>query len=100
MTEEVEIDNEAEVEIDNDVPKEIEITDSVPVPTFTRRHKYPFASLDVNDSFLIENPTGSELKKTRSRVASAACAFKRAHEPKWKFTTRLEGAGVRIWRVA
>ena len=68
----------------------IAVEKDIPVPTVRARvSKYPYASLEINDSFVIENGnlqhvcnlnyiTGKKLNK--------------------KFICRTEGSNVRVWR--
>jgi hypothetical protein len=69
----------------------IKIEKNVPMPTarFTKKI-YPFSEMEVGDSFLAKNGT----------VARAANGFSKYHKNGWRFATRKEGEGVRIWRIA
>jgi len=58
-----------------------------------RRPKYPFASMEIGDSFLAEGDT----RDTKWRAADAA--YKIGRKLGWQFTARKEGYDVRIWRV-
>lgn len=74
----------------------IKVERGVPAPTrSTARAKYPFASMEVGDSFFIksERPTHE-----RGRVSAAACAYAKKHEV--KFSTKVFDTGVRTWRIA
>ena len=57
--------------------------------------KYPWRKMDVGDSVFFDN----EPDKTQSNPAAAARLFSRKN-PEFKFATRSEGNGVRVWRVA
>lgn len=57
--------------------------------------KYDFASMQIGSSrFYPDQP-----KRTQSAVCLAAHAFSRSRGREWRFVTRSEGSGVRIWRV-
>ena len=73
----------------------IEITDAVPMPaqiaTRGRRNKYPFAELGVGDSFVVA---------VRDAASVRVSAVTASRKTGFKFTTRIEGDSVRIWRVS
>lgn len=71
----------------------VEIEKNVPMPkeTNTGVPKYPFARMELGDSIFTEK-TGSRL------VRSAAYSFGKYHG--WRFASRKEGEGLRIWRIA
>ena len=58
--------------------------------TWTR---YPFAIMDVGDSFLIEGDNSHEWK--RARTAASTYGGRNGA----KFASRIVGNGLRIWRV-
>lgn len=68
------------------------IEDNVPPP---RRlpQVYPFAKMKVNQSFFVPGVS-------RSNVYGAATTFAAQANNGWRFTTRLEKGGIRIWRIA
>lgn len=67
------------------------IEKNVAIPARTTTPKYPFRDMKVADSFVVADGGKG--------VAVAASAFaRRNHE--YKFVTRKEGDGVRIWRIA
>jgi len=72
-----------------------EIEKNIPVPANfiegegQKRCKYPFAELDVGDSFYVT---------WRKRTRFAVSTYCRIHAPK-KFICREEGTGYRVWRV-
>ena len=57
------------------------------------RDKYPFARMEVGDSFLIINPDWVK------NLRSAAHMYAKRH-PGVKFTVRRHGAGWRVWRLS
>lgn len=55
---------------------------------------YPFARMNVGDSFAIKTDT------MRQRVSSAVCHYVRENEPELKFTVRrVDDGGWRCWRM-
>jgi hypothetical protein len=58
---------------------------------------YPFAELEVNQSFLIDC-LNEERLEVGKRARSAAYNFGRRHGS--KFIARVVDGGVRVWRVA
>jgi hypothetical protein len=70
------------------------IEKTVPIPKTSGKGGgiYPFATMEVGDSFLI--PDGSKnINSVRSAVTQAARRNGR------KFTTRLTDSGLRVWRI-
>jgi hypothetical protein len=69
-----------------------QITKGLPIPKISagRPAIYPFAVLEVGDSFFSDN-------QGVANVRSAACAFARNH--KVRFIVRKEGEGARCWRI-
>jgi len=66
---------------------EIKIEKGVPVPLGGRgRAKYPWRQMKVGDSFF-----APATRRINPRMAEQSTGF--------KFATRVEGDGVRIWRV-
>ena len=71
---------------------EAKIEKNVPVPK-TRGSKYPFAQMEVGDSFY-------EPSRQTTHLVSASYTFRRRHNLlDWKFVARKENYGARIWRV-
>ena len=69
-----------------------QITKGLPIPKISagRPAIYPFAALEVGDSFSAGNEEAGKVRR-------AASAFSRNH--KVRFTVRKEGEGVRCWRI-
>jgi hypothetical protein len=67
-----------------------EIEKGVPVSPRVRTHKYPFASMEIGDSFYSEGKTTAALLQAARHV--------RRHKG-FEFKARQEGDGARIWRV-
>lgn len=76
----------------------ITIEKHIPVPTKTldTRTKYPFAMMDVGDSFFVERPEGTDLKQLINRMRlNSGNAARRLN---YKFVIAVDGDGVRVWR--
>jgi hypothetical protein len=69
------------------------IVRDVPVPPKRNENlrRYPFADMEVGDSFTV--PADRMLS-----ARSAASRFQQSHQG-WAFVTRIEGERARIWRV-
>lgn len=65
--------------------------DAGPMPASKTRGKYPWAAMDVGDSFLF--PPSTNFAHEASRSASVRFAPK-------KFVTRISPEGRRCWRIA
>ena len=71
----------------------------VALPDRVEQSKYPFAEMEVGDSFL----TGaSDLQVDRDSVGSRAFAasWRYGRKHNMKFASRREGEFFRIWRIA
>lgn len=82
----------------------IKIDKGVPMPTAAtagRVKQYPFAEMDVGDSFFVATQ-GGDIRKTQVRIAGNASAARRANKAcaGRKFATRQVEGGVRVWRTA
>ena len=69
------------------------IQKDVPLPARQRASKYPFADMDIGDSFYLSQYL------SRGSVKAAAHAFGKKQSPIRKFVVRKENTGARIWRV-
>ena len=73
---------------------EIKIERGVPMPhRVARQRKYPFAQMDVGDSFLV--PLDGV---DRIRVQNSVCSTARGVSGR-KFCTSMVEGGVRVWRI-
>lgn len=66
-------------------------------PTGIKTHEYPFADMEVGDSFFVE-----DIGK-RSSVSSAAVSFagrQAGYGKTFRASIRRDGTGLRVWRVA
>lgn len=63
-----------------------------------RKSKYPFSLMKVDDSFLVQC---HEKRKRNIQTSLMGCAnrWKEKNKKNWKFTTREETNGIRIWRI-
>lgn len=68
---------------------------------------FPFASMDVGESFKVAPPPGEPLIYTQNAVSGAASTFSKRRAAEYpaiqppKFTTRQQKGGfVRCWRIA
>ena len=74
-------------------PRLIAIERSVPVPDRTHtRGLYPWRQMKPGDSFAVGHISPH-------RLGNAARSFAAYHGNGWKFTTRTEGHGARVWRI-
>lgn len=74
----------------------------IPVPKATRAgrsgSKYPFAQMEVGESFLVGlNAKGEPL--SQGTVRSALGAFSKRNPNSGKFAVRDTDQGVRVWRT-
>lgn len=67
-----------------------QIEANVPIPEPRKRHAYPYAELQVGESFWV---TGIKMQSLCNLNLRQSKALGR------KFVCRKEGDGVRIWRV-
>jgi hypothetical protein len=68
----------------------IAIEKNVPVPELKERNSYPYKSMDVGDSFFVEDTTTRIMSNNNYRAGKT---YER------KFVARREGNGVRVWRT-
>lgn len=74
------------------------IEKGIPVPPRNKWTNYPFPKMEVNDSVLMLPKDGESMLKFRERVTAAVVYTKRG--TKKIFTTRkVDGGGIRVWRV-
>ena len=68
------------------------IEKDVALPKHARTSKYPFADMEIGDSFAAPN-------STRQGLYTAAYNWAKAEGAGKKFIVREEGKGARIWRT-
>ena len=89
------------------------IEKNVPIPDAAlrrgRHSLYPFADMQVGDSFVVPYPREARssedritlARMTKNRLTNAISIFrKREGNAEKGFTTRAEDGGVRVWRIA
>lgn len=85
--------------------KEIKVEKRVkipPRPRPSRTCRYPFARMEVNDSFSVPAPKDSKgATKVQSAIGASARNFAKTHKG-FRITTRRapEGGSIRCWRIA
>ena len=74
---------------------EFEIEKNVPKPVTMKAYhsKYPFGTMEVDDSFLIPNA------KVEEKIWVRQAASHYAKRNNVKFVTRTTDEGLRVWRV-
>lgn len=76
------------------------IEKGIPMPTKNawKDHPYPWDSIEVGDSFLMEEKEDGEI--LRARVWASFCAFRRQNSKfKMKIRTMKLPEGLRVWRT-
>jgi hypothetical protein len=85
------------------------ITKNIPIPPVSGKGRdalYPFAQMDIGDSFAApaEGYTKTGKPRTAERVrgvlVNCARGYAAKHNPTAKFATRVIGNTVRVWRTA
>lgn len=71
----------------------LEIDKGIPRPASLRAAKYPWAALEIGDSFFVPSVNGA----THNVASVASWAGKRHGK---KFSSRTVDGGVRVWRIA
>lgn len=83
---------------------EFQIERNIPLPAKRKspgaRAKYPYAGMDVGDSFHVVPAAGKGLDRARAGLHCSANAWALRRGGAWKFTVRVEGNGLRCWRIA
>ena len=66
-----------------------------------RRRIYPFDKMNVGDSFhiSIENRKNNNLNYLRNSLLGSANSWANRHRKDYRFITKIQEAGVRIWRI-
>jgi hypothetical protein len=79
------------------VAEQFKIEKGVPLPSWQTgragQSKYPFADLQVGDSFLVPH-----FAKT-SQMSALIGRWQRTHSNQRFATRKVEGGGVRVWRI-
>lgn len=81
--------------------------EKIPLPTIDNRGRpseYPFAQMEVGDSFDAPRDMGNNASGTDKRqnaIGNSARGYAKRHNPTAKFTARLiDENTVRCWRIA
>ena len=81
----------------------IKVDKNIPIPAIkTKESKYdfPFAYMDINDSFLIETTKDNEVALIRSNLPHVLNRFNKQNNSNIRITTRTVPDGIRVWRIA
>lgn len=74
----------------------------IPLPKTNRPgrtgSKYPFAQMEVGESFLVGNNSKGE-PLTQGTIRSALGAFSKRNPDSGKFSVRMTDQGLRVWRT-
>ncbi len=72
--------------------EEIKIEKGIAIPTTSYGSKYPFAEMEVGDSFLVSGTQANSVIYSMSKFANV--------NPTKKFSSRREGENSRrVWRI-
>lgn len=86
----------------------IEIETGVPIPPpkggCGRPHRYPFAGMNVGDSFAVPRVRGEKREcgsdRVQARISNAAGRWVRRHKSQARFVVRvIDETTVRCWRI-
>ena len=62
---------------------------------------YPWREMEVGDSFYTDIPkTFKSIQSFQASLLSSARSYTFTNNLKWKFATRREKDGLRIWRIS
>jgi len=81
---------------------ETKIDKNIPIPRSAREGygiKYPFAKMEIGDSFEHEAKNRKEIINIRGRIFAAYSYYNKTATKKIKITTRLKDNNVRCWRI-
>ena len=62
--------------------------------------KYPFASMEVGDSFFVPHKPDIDARKALTHMTSAQYSWRKTRGSNFKFRCRTVEGGLRCWRVA
>jgi hypothetical protein len=78
---------------------EFKIEKNIPLPVTRAATKYPFADMQVGDSFLVRTKDEAHARGVSQSLYTALKRF-RTVKPTWRFTCRSQlPEGVRCWRI-
>ena len=76
---------------------------NIPIPDVNikkSKYDFPFAYMDINDSFLIEETRDNEAALIRGSLLYALKKFNKQNNSNIRITTRTVPDGIRVWRIA
>jgi hypothetical protein len=86
------------------------ISSNLPIPPVTHKKrgkptKYPYAAMEVNNSFDVPVAPDEDAKKVIDRMRNTSAAWAKRNAPASRFTVRAicedgRNALVRVWRIA
>ena len=80
-----------------------EIQDNIPVPETRRgrpQAKFPFAKLQVGQSFMVDVPPDLDALTVRNRMRVSAARWKKLYgQPEMKFMVAEHDGQVGVWRT-
>lgn len=86
--------------------KEFKVEKNVMIPAFghrSSRSKYPFAEMEVKDSFFIPAETQKEQARVRANIYGAKKQYQLKTKSNFKVVSRVvhesRGPGLRVWRT-
>ena len=88
----------------NDTQNTYVIEPDIPLPLRGRPPVYPFRTMEIGDSFLVDIPSGETAGVVQNRLASAARSFQRKSGQPLQVATRIDRSDanrkrVRCWRI-
>lgn len=81
----------------------IKVDKNIPIPAINAKkskYDFPFAYMDINDSFLIEATKDNEVALIRGSLPYALNKFNKQNNSNIRITTRTVPDGIRVWRIA
>ena len=76
---------------------------NIPIPPINSKeskYSFPFAHMDINDSFLIEESKDNIIALIRGSLLYALKKFNKQNNSNIKVITRTTPEGLRVWRVS
>jgi len=77
----------------------IKIDKSIPIPIRTRRGTYPFADMQIGDSFFVTLKNDYKTKRSLASSIHGSAKYMKKTIKDFKITIRSVENGVRCWRV-
>ncbi len=75
------------------------IEKNVHIPAVHSKHKYPWESMEVNDSVFFKAEKGDSLYNLKRKVGPAARYYGDVTGKKFKTLLMREDGGIRVWRI-